>query len=125
MLPTVFDDVDNPMRIAQEEIFGPVLCVITFKDEDDAIAKANGVKYGLASALWTKDITKAHRVSRQLESGIVWINCTNVVGPMAPYCGYKASGLGHESGMDALDTFTRLKSVWVNLSDEPHPWPDT
>jgi len=124
MLPTVFDDVDNSMRIAQEEIFGPVLCVITFDDEDDAIAKANDVKYGLASALWTKDITKAHRVCSQLESGIVWVNVTNVVGPQSPYCGYKASGLGHESGMDALETFTRLKSVWVNLSDEPHPWPD-
>ena len=124
MLPTVFDDVDNSMRIAQEEIFGPVLCVITFEDEDDAIAKANDVKYGLASALWTKDITKAHRVSRQLESGIVWVNVTNVVGPQSPYCGYKASGLGHESGMDAIETFTRLKSVWVNLSDEPHPWAD-
>ncbi|MGD8238578.1 MAG: aldehyde dehydrogenase family protein [Armatimonadota bacterium] len=125
MLPTVFDDVDNSMRIAQEEIFGPVLSVITFTDEDDAIAKANAVKYGLASALWTKDITRAHRVADQLESGIVWINVTNVVGPQSPYCGYKASGLGHESGMDALETFTRLKSVWVNLSDEPHPWADT
>jgi aldehyde dehydrogenase (NAD+) len=124
MLPTIFDDVDNSMRIAQEEIFGPVLCVITFKDEDDAIAKANDVEYGLAGAVWTKDITRAHRVANQLESGIVWINVTNVVGPQSPYCGYKASGLGHESGMDALETFTRLKSVWVNLSDEPHPWPD-
>ncbi|MFQ6098583.1 MAG: aldehyde dehydrogenase family protein, partial [Armatimonadota bacterium] len=78
MLPTVFDNVDNSMRIAQEEIFGPVLSVITFKDEDDAVAKANDVKYGLAAALWTKDITKAHRLAKRLESGIIWINCTNV-----------------------------------------------
>jgi aldehyde dehydrogenase (NAD+) len=125
MLPTVFDRVDNSMRIAQEEIFGPVLSVISFKDEDDAVAKANDVKYGLAAALWTKDITKAHRLTKRLQSGIIWVNCTNVFGPVSPYGGYKASGLGFEAGVEALETFTKLKTVWINLDDSPNPWPES
>ena len=114
--PTVFADVDNRMRIAQEEIFGPVLSVIEVGDFDEAIRIANESMYGLAAAIWTKDVKKAHRAARALQAGTVWINTYNLYDAASPYGGTKASGFGRETGMAGLDFYTQTKSVWVDLS---------
>jgi aldehyde dehydrogenase (NAD+) len=115
--PTVFDHVDNKMKIAQEEIFGPVLSTITFRDLDDAVEKGNDTIYGLASAIWTRDIKKAHRLARSIKAGTVWINTYNMFDSASPYGGYKMSGFGREEGMEALRFYTQTKSVWVDLND--------
>ncbi len=115
--PTIFDRVDSGMTIAREEIFGPVLSTLSFKSLDDAIQQGNNTFYGLASAVWTRDIKKAHRVARELRAGTVWINTYNVYDPTMPFGGYKQSGFGRELGMQALDLYTQTKSVWVDLSD--------
>ncbi|MGC9316444.1 MAG: aldehyde dehydrogenase family protein [Armatimonadota bacterium] len=122
MLPTVFDEVDSRMSIAQEEIFGPVLAVMTYESEREAVALANDTDYGLAAALWSRDLSTAHRMAAALEAGIVWINCTNVVGPWMPYGGYRISGLGFESGVAGLLEFTRSKTVVADLTDQPARW---
>src|ERR1700682_6055806 len=114
--PTIFDGVREHMTIAKEEIFGPVLAVIEFTDIDEAIREANNNPYGLAAAVWTRDIAKAHRVARKLQAGTVWINTYNNYDPAAAFGGYKMSGYGRELGMHALEHYTELKSVWVNLS---------
>jgi acyl-CoA reductase-like NAD-dependent aldehyde dehydrogenase len=114
--PTVFSDVTPAMTIAREEIFGPVLAVIEFADVDDAIAKANDCRYGLAAGVWTRDIKKAHHVARRLEAGTVWINTYNVYDTAAPFGGYKHSGFGRELGMHALTHYTQTKTVWVDLN---------
>jgi aldehyde dehydrogenase (NAD+) len=113
--PTIFDDVDPNMRIAREEIFGPVLATIRFKDVDDAVAKGNATVYGLAAAVWTRDISKAHRVARAIKAGTVWINTYNLYDPALPFGGFKESGFGRDQGRDALEKYTQTKSVWVNL----------
>ncbi|HWG58558.1 MAG TPA: betaine-aldehyde dehydrogenase [Candidatus Acidoferrales bacterium] len=115
--PTIFDAVRGGMTIAREEIFGPVLAVISFDSPDDAIRQANDTPYGLAAAVWTRDIAKAHRVARQLDAGTVWINTYNNYDPAAPFGGYKMSGYGRELGMHALESYTQVKSVWVNLKE--------
>jgi aldehyde dehydrogenase (NAD+) len=115
--PTVFDGVKNEMTIAREEIFGPVLATIEFGDADEAIREANKNPYGLAAAVWTRDIAKAHRVARRLEAGTVWINTYNNYDPAAAFGGYKMSGYGRELSMHALESYTQVKSVWVNLKD--------
>jgi acyl-CoA reductase-like NAD-dependent aldehyde dehydrogenase len=113
--PTIFDDVDPSMKIAREEIFGPVLATIRFKDVDDAIAKGNATVYGLAAAVWTRDVSKAHRIARALKAGTVWINTYNLYDPALPFGGFKESGFGRDQGRDALEKYTQTKSVWVNL----------
>ena len=115
MTPAVFDRVDNSMRIAQEEIFGPVLAVIPFDDDQDAVEQANGNPYGLAAGIWTRDIGRAHRVAGKLQAGTVWVNTYNRYDPAAPFGGYKASGYGRELGMHALEYYTQVKNVWVDL----------
>jgi acyl-CoA reductase-like NAD-dependent aldehyde dehydrogenase len=115
MEPTVFDGVRPEMTIAREEIFGPVLAVIEFADVEEAIARANDSVYGLAAAVWTRDIKKAHYVARQLKAGTVWVNTYNVYDTAAPFGGYKQSGFGREMSMHALEYYTQVKAVWVDL----------
>jgi aldehyde dehydrogenase (NAD+) len=113
--PTIFGDVKNDMKIAQEEIFGPVLATLAFDDIDQVIAQANANPYGLASAVWTRDVKKAHLVSRQLKAGTVWINTYGLMDAAMPFGGYKSSGLGRELGEKALEHYTESKTVWMNL----------
>ena len=114
--PTIFDNVSPEMTIAREEIFGPVLATIEFADLDEAIARANDTEYGLAAAVWTRDVKKAHYVARRLQAGTVWINTYNVYDTAAPFGGYKASGFGREMSAHALEHYTQVKSVWVDLN---------
>ena len=114
--PTVFDNVAPESTISREEIFGPVLATIEFADIDEAIARANDSPYGLAAAVWTRDIKKAHYVARKLQAGTVWINTYNVYDTAAPFGGYKASGFGREMSSHALEHYTQVKSVWVDLN---------
>jgi aldehyde dehydrogenase (NAD+) len=114
--PTVFADVDPKMTISREEIFGPVLATIDFADIDEAIARANDTPYGLAAGIWTRDIKKAHYIARKLQAGTVWINTYNVYDTAAPFGGYKQSGFGREMSAHALEHYTQMKSVWVDLN---------
>jgi aldehyde dehydrogenase (NAD+) len=114
--PTVFAGVTPEMTIAREEIFGPVLATIDFADLDEAIAKANDTRYGLAAGVWTRDIKKAHHVARKLQAGTVWVNTYNVYDTAAPFGGYKQSGFGREMSAHALEHYTQIKSVWVDLN---------
>ncbi len=116
MQPTVFADVTSSMTIAREEIFGPVLAAIEFTDVDEAIATANASEYGLAAAVWTKDVKKAHYVARKLQAGTVWVNTYNIYDTAAPFGGYKQSGFGREMSVHALEHYTQVKSVWVDLN---------
>lgn len=113
--PTVFTDVEPSMSIAREEIFGPVLATIRFQDIEDAVYKANETVYGLAAAVWTRDISKAHRVVRSIKAGTVWVNTYNLYDPALPFGGFKESGFGRDQGRDALEKYTQTKSVWVQL----------
>jgi aldehyde dehydrogenase (NAD+) len=114
--PTVFADVTPEMTISREEIFGPVLAAIEFADLDEAIARANDTPYGLAAGVWTRDIKKAHYVARKLQAGTVWVNTYNVYDTAAPFGGYKQSGFGREMSAHALEHYTQVKSVWVDLN---------
>ena len=116
MQPTVFADVTPQMTIAREEIFGPVLAAIDFADVDEAIARANDTIYGLAAGVWTRDIKKAHYVASKLQAGLVWVNTYNVYDTAAPFGGYKQSGFGREMSRYALDSYTQIKTVWVDLN---------
>jgi betaine-aldehyde dehydrogenase len=120
--PTIFGDVKNTMRVAQEEIFGPVTSVITFKDEEDLIRQANETVYGLSAGIWTKDITRAHRFARAIRAGTIWINTFNMFNAASPFGGFKQSGYGREMGRHALELYTQVKSVWVDLSGKPIGW---
>lgn len=113
--PTIFSGVTPNMRIAQEEVFGPVLSILRFKDEDDAIAIANDSCYGLGAGVWTSDIGRAFRVPQRIEAGTVWVNTYRAVSFMSPFGGCKDSGLGRENGMAAIQSYLQTKSVWVNI----------
>jgi acyl-CoA reductase-like NAD-dependent aldehyde dehydrogenase len=113
--PTIFGGVNNSMKIAQEEIFGPVLAALSFNDVDEVVALANSNPYGLAAAVWTKDVKKAHQVSRSLRAGTVWINTYGLMDASLPFGGYKSSGFGRELGMHAIEHYTELKTVWLNM----------
>ncbi len=117
--PTIFVDVDNSMRIAQEEIFGPVLVVIPFDSEEEAIRIANDTIYGLAGAVWTKDVTRAMRVIRAMRAGITWVNTYHPTYSEAPWGGYKQSGIGRELGSYGLDEYTEIKQINIDLTDQP------
>jgi acyl-CoA reductase-like NAD-dependent aldehyde dehydrogenase len=113
--PTIFTDVQPQMKIAQEEIFGPVLATLRFNDEDEAVQIANGTIYGLVSAIWTRDIRLAHRMAARVKAGSVWINTYNGFDSGSPFGGYKQSGFGRDLGAYALEQYTNVKSVWVGL----------
>jgi aldehyde dehydrogenase (NAD+) len=113
--PTVFADVDNNMKIAQEEIFGPVMSIIKFKDIDEVIQLANTTMYGLAAGVWTKDITKAHAIANNVRAGTVWVNCYHVFDAAAPFGGFKQSGIGRELGEYCLQNYTEVKTVTIQL----------
>jgi acyl-CoA reductase-like NAD-dependent aldehyde dehydrogenase len=116
MQPTVFADVTPGMTIAREEIFGPVLAAIEFTDVEEAIARANDSVYGLAAGVWTRDIKKAHYVASKLKAGTVWVNTYNVYDTAAPFGGYKQSGYGREMSQHALEYYTQVKAVWIDLN---------
>jgi aldehyde dehydrogenase (NAD+) len=113
--PTVFDEVSPAMTIAQEEIFGPVLAVLTAGDDDEAIALANGTTYGLVGAVFTRDVARAHRMAKKIQAGTVWVNMWNGFDSAAPFGGVKQSGWGREMGARALELYTETKTVWVAL----------
>jgi aldehyde dehydrogenase (NAD+) len=112
--PTIFTGVHNRMRIAQEEVFGPVLSIIPFKDEDDAVRIANDVRFGLGAGVWTQDVGRAIRMSERIKAGTVWVNTYRAVSFMSPFGGYKDSGMGRENGAGAIYEYLQMKSVWIN-----------
>ena len=114
--PTILDGVTNRMKVAREEIFGPVLSVIRFEAFDEVLEQANDSFYGLCAGVWTRDIKKAHRAARSLKAGTVWINTYNVFDPAAPFGGVKQSGFGRELGEEGLLAYTETKTVWIDLS---------
>jgi aldehyde dehydrogenase (NAD+) len=113
--PTIFSEVQRDMKIAQEEIFGPVLCALKFRDAEEAVEIANCTIYGLVSAVWTRDIKLAHRMAADIKAGSVWINTYNGFDTASPFGGYKQSGFGRDLGSYALEQYTNIKSVWVAL----------
>ena len=122
-MPTIFDRVRTEMYLAQEEVFGPVLGVFRFHEEDEAVSMANNTRYGLAAGVWTNDIKRAHRIAREIKAGTVWINTYRAISYASPFGGYKHSGYGREMGVEAIREFTQVKSVWVDLSDTvPDPF---
>ena len=117
--PTVLTDVDNSMRVVREEIFGPVAAVMPFNTDEEVARLANDTEYGLAAGIWTTNLSRAHRLAALLEAGTIWINTYRAMSPMSPRQGFKNSGVGVEHGIESIKEYTRLKSVWVNISDEP------
>jgi phenylacetaldehyde dehydrogenase len=122
--PTVFTDVTNDMTVAQEEIFGPVVCILRYRSEQDAIDLANSTNYGLAMGIWTNDIRRAHRVAAELQAGVIWINDHHRIGPASPWGGYKDSGIGRENGIDCYKDYTQVKNIMVKTTAEPFDWFD-
>jgi acyl-CoA reductase-like NAD-dependent aldehyde dehydrogenase len=116
LMPTVFDGVGNDMRIAREEIFGPVVSVIAFDTEDEAVRLANATQYGLSASVWSRDIGKALRTAKAVQAGVISVNSNSSVHTEAPFGGYKMSGIGRELGMSALDLYTETKNVYIDLS---------
>ena len=113
--PTVFEKTQPNMEIVQAEIFGPVLVAAPFEDLDEIITRSNDTNYGLAASVWTNDINKAHKVARGLKAGTVWVNCHNIFDANAPFGGYKQSGYGREMGVHALESYTQIKNVIIQL----------
>ena len=110
------------MRIHCEEIFGPILVMLTFEDEEEALAIANGTDYGLSSSIWTNDLRRAERLSARIESGLVWINTVHSLHPGSPYGGFRQSGIGSEMGTEAVSQFMKTKSIWTAVEPYRSPW---
>jgi 4-(gamma-glutamylamino)butanal dehydrogenase len=113
--PTVIDGISNEHRIAQEEVFGPVLTVLEFDQEEEAVALANQTRYGLAASIWTSNLSRAHRLARRLRAGTVSVNTVDALGPATPFGGFKESGFGRDLSLHALDKYTGLKTTWIKL----------
>jgi aldehyde dehydrogenase (NAD+) len=122
--PTVFTGVDPQMRIAREEIFGPVLSVFSFSSEDEAIELANGLEYGLSANVWTSNLDRALGVAHQIQAGNVWVNSARIMDPSLPFGGFKNSGIGNANGFEALDELTQTKRISVNYGGASPAWPD-
>ncbi|MCP1673491.1 aldehyde dehydrogenase (NAD+) [Natronocella acetinitrilica] len=120
--PTIFTGVSNNMRIAQEEVFGPVLSIIPFKDEDEAVHIANDVLYGLAAGVWTQDMSRALRMTKKIRAGTVWVNAYRVISYMSPFGGYKRSGIGRENGQEMIKEYLQVKSIYINTGDIANPF---
>ncbi len=116
--PTILTGVNNKMRVAREEIFGPVLSVIAAKDEEEIVRQANDSPFGLGAGIWTKDVQRAHRVAHALRAGTIWINSYRTISFNTPFGGYKMSGIGRENGLESIKEYTQVKSVWVELSGQ-------
>ena len=121
---TIFSDVKDDMKIAREEIFGPVVCAIKFSDTDEVIKMANDTSYGLAAGIWTKDQERAERVAGQIDAGTVYVNHYRSVDPASPIGGVKRSGYGRELGPDAIADYLQTKSIWTGTAPVPNPFPD-
>jgi len=117
--PAIFADCSDDMDFVKEEVFGPLMSVLSFKTEEEALQRANATRFGLAGAVFTRDFARAHRVANKIQSGIVWINDYNITPPEVPFGGYKQSGLGRENGLQAIEHYTQVKTVYVNLGDVP------
>jgi betaine-aldehyde dehydrogenase len=115
--PAVFADSDDDMEHVRDEVFGPLMSVLPFDDEDEVLARANDTSFGLAAAVFTKDINRAHRMAAGLQAGIVWVNDYNVTPPEVPFGGYKQSGVGRENGLQAVEHYTQIKTIYTNLGD--------
>jgi aldehyde dehydrogenase (NAD+) len=111
--PTVFAGVRDDMRIAQEEVFGPVISAIPFKSMDELVQRANATMFGLGSGVWTKDVSKAHHLAATIRAGSVWVNCYQAMDPAVPFGGYKMSGYGRESGLQQMEEYLNVKAVWI------------
>ena len=120
--PTIFTDCRDDMAIVKEEIFGPVMSVLIFDDEDEVITRANNTSYGLAAGIFTEQLKRAHRVARKLQAGICWINNYNVTPVSMPFGGYKSSGMGRENGLMTLTQYTQQKSIYVELNEIEHSY---
>ena len=114
--PTILTGVRNDMTVAREEIFGPVLSVLTFETEEEAIAIANDTRYGLAAGVWTNDVHRAHRIAHRIRAGTVWVNAYRTISFTTPFGGFGMSGIGRENGIEAIDHYTETKAIWVELS---------
>ena len=114
--PTVFADVRDDMRIAQDEIFGPVLSAIPFEDLDEVVARANATPFGLGSGVWTRDVSRAHHLAKAIRAGSVWVNCYQAMDPAVPFGGYKMSGYGRSLGLQHLDEYLNVKAVWIKTA---------
>ena len=117
--PAVFADCSDDMEFVKEEVFGPLMSVLSFKTEQEALQRANATRFGLAGAVFTKDFSRAHRVANKIQAGIVWINDYNITPPEVPFGGYKESGVGRENGLQAIEHYTQVKTIYVNLGDVP------
>lgn len=113
----MFTNVHNDMRIAREEVFGPVAAVIRFDNEDDAVRIANDTNFGLAAGIWTQDVARAHRMARRVRAGSVWVNNYRKTNYVAPFGGFKESGLGRENGSHAIDDYSEVKTVWIDTGN--------
>ncbi len=121
--PTIFGEVTNRMRIAQEEVFGPVLSIIRFKTDEEAVEIANDIAFGLAAGIWTQSIKRAIRISKEIRAGTVWVNTYRAVSFLSPFGGYKKSGIGRENGIEAIREYMQTKSVWISTADDvPNPF---